>query len=308
MLSRLRAGSADDQRRKIMSQRQMFIPALAGRALAVLALACLTATPLSAQEKSADEIAKEMSNPTAAVGSMNNNFDFKTFDGDLPESGDQTGFSYLFQPGLPFPQDNGFNLLIRPAVSILFKQPVFDPASGEFEDEGTELGDTGFDVAYGTTYDNGVLFLFGAVGTLPTNTDDKVGVDQYRLGPEVLVGVLKKWGLVGILINQQWDVAGDDETDTSVTGGQYFYAFSLKKGWQIFSGPTWSYNREAPSGDRWTIPVGIGVSKTIILDSGMPMKFQAQYWKYVASPDSFGPDDQLRFTISPVIELPWSKS
>ena len=30
-----------------------------------------------------------------------------------------------------------------------------------------------------------------------------------------------------------WDIAGDDDFDTSITGGQYSYAFNLKNGWQI---------------------------------------------------------------------------
>jgi hypothetical protein len=50
------------------------------------------------------------------------------------------------------------------------------------------------------------------------------------------------------------------------------------------------------SGNKWTVPVGIGVSKTSII-SGRPWKFNVQYWQYVKTPDDFGPDFQLRFTV-----------
>ena len=50
---------------------------------------------------------------------------------------------------------------------------------------------------------------------------------------------------MGILLTHQWDVAGEDDFDTSITGGQYFYNFNLGKGRQIAAGPTFSYNHEA---------------------------------------------------------------
>ena len=60
----------------------------------------------------------------------------------------------------------------------------------------------------------------------------------------------------------------------------------------------------ADSDDAWTLPVGIGVSKTIIAGK-MPLKFSLQYWHYIETPDTFGPDYQVRFQIAPVVPLPW---
>lgn len=263
--------------------------------------------PTVAAEKSAEEVAAELSNPTSALGSMASNIDFQGFDGDLPGADGQNGFTFLFQPSLPFPQSNGYNLLVRPAIPLVFQAPVPQPGGG-FANEGFDLGNIGFDVAYGTTYDSGLLFLFGVAGEIPTNTDDAVGADQWRLGPEIAVGAVKKWGLVGTLISHKWDVAGDDEPHTSITGGQYFYAIPLPKAWQIAASPTWSYNGNASSGNKLTLPLGIGISKTTVTSKGMPLKFAMQYWHYLESPDAFGPDWQLRFNFTPVIKLPWSKS
>jgi len=109
-----------------------------------------------------------------------------------------------------------------------------------------------------------------------------------------------------LLVSHQWDVAGEDSFSTSITGGQYFYTYNLSNGWQISSSPTFSYNHKAPSGQRWTVPVGFGVSKTTIL-GGRPWKFGLQYWQYVKQADAFGQDWQVRFTVTPVVSLPWGK-
>jgi hypothetical protein len=252
-------------------------------------------------------MAEKLANPTAAVAQMTNNINFTEFDGDLPGANDQRGWNYLFQPVFPFPQASGANLLFRPAISVLAKQPVFDASSGEWDDE-FELGDTGFDLAYGKTNpETGLMLLGGVVGSIPTATSDDVGSDQWALGPEILVGLVKKWGVIGALVNHQWDVAGDSDKDTNITGGQYFYAFPFGDGsWQVASGPSWSYNHEL-DGEKWTLPLGIGIAKTTII-AGKIWKFSVQYWNYIEAPDAFGPEHLLRFTVAPVVEVPWGRS
>ena len=146
--------------------------------------------------------------------------------------------------------------------------------------------------------------LGGLAGTLPTATENSLGLNQWQLGPEAAVAMVRPWGVLGVLVSHQWDVAGEDDYDTSITGGQYFYTFNIKDGRQINGAPTFSYNHEASNGNEWTLPLAIGVAKTTIID-GRPWKFGVQYWHYVKTPDDFGPDFQIRFTISPVVKLPW---
>jgi hypothetical protein len=256
------------------------------------------------QPTDVDKIAEELSNPTTALGSLANNFDYTQFDGDLPDASSQDSLTWLFQPVLPYPLGK-YNLAFRPAVPILISQPVFDAGAGEFEDEKWNLGDIGFDLVLGTTTESGLIYSAGLVGGFPTASNDAVGTDAWSVGPEVLLGVVKDWGLVGLLLGHQWDYAGDD--DKNLTTGQYFYALPLPSfgpGWQFFSGPAFSYNHEAPSDDAFALPLGVGLSKTMVL-GGRPWKFQLQYWHYVESPDAFGQDWQIRFTVTPVIKLPW---
>lgn len=260
--------------------------------------------PAGLTRPSAGEIAAELSNPNTALGTMNFNLDHIAYDGNIPRAGSQDATRLLFQPSLPYPLGETTNLFMRPAIPIIVKQDV--PARlGEYDKVTGELGDIGFDLALGKSLPGGIVLLGGLTGTLPTATDDRIGLDQYLLGPEVAVGMVRPWGVVGALITHQWDVAGENDYDTNITGGQYFYAVNLGGGWQINGSPTFSYNHEARNSDnRLTFPLAVGVSRTLIL-GGRPWKFGAQYWHYVESPDDFGPDYQIRFSVSPVVALPW---
>lgn len=252
---------------------------------------------------SAAEVAAALSDPNTNMGSMIVQFDQIGYQGNLSGAGSASAQRMLFQPSLPYKLTDTTNLFIRPAVPVIFSQDVPQHGGG-FSSEGVDFGDVGFDFSLGKTFPGGIVLLGGLAGTLPTATNDSLGLDQWLLGPEVAVAMVRPWGVLGTLVSHQWDVAGEDDFDTSITGGQYFYAFNLKDGWQINSSPTFSYNHEASSGNEWTFPMGIGASKTSII-GGRPWKFGLQYWQYVKSPDAFGPDYQIRFTVSPVVKLPW---
>lgn len=265
------------------------------------------------REKTAAEIAAELANPNTVLGTMNFNLDYISFEGDLPDADNQNALRLTFQPSLPYPLENGTNFFARPAIPVIIKQDVpyvrpSTPVTGEpgfgYDDPGFNLGDIGFDVGVGKTFSNGVVAIGGMVGTLPTATDDALGKDQWALGPEALLAIVKPWGALGLLVTHQWDVAGDNDVDTNVTAGQYFWVINLKEGWQLRSGPTFAYDHEAESGQRWTFPLGVGINKTSIIGK-TPWKFGLEYWEYIESPDSFGPDWQIRFIVAPVVPLPW---
>ena len=233
-----------------------------------LALAMVTSVSLADEPaKSADEIAKELSNPAGSLASLNFNLQYQTFKGDLPDADDQHSWSMIFQPTLPFPVgDQGRKFIFRPAVPVLFDQPVFDAGKGSFDDADLALGDITFDLVYAgndmKTKKTGYLWGVGGAGTLPTATDADVAGKQWRLGPELFGGVIREWGLVGALVSNQWNIGGWDDASYSVMTAQYFYAYGLGKGWQITSSPVITYDWHADSDQALTLPLGIGVAKT----------------------------------------------
>ena len=251
---------------------------------------------------SASEVAAALANPNTTMGTMSILFDLIAYDGDLPDAGSQRAFRATFQPSLPYPLSDTTNLFVRPLIPVIFSQDI--PTPDGFASKGVDLGDISFDVLVGTNLPGGFVVGGGVVGTLPTATDDSLGFDQWLLGPEVLGAKVSKWGVLGLQVTHQWDAAGADGEGTSITGGQYFYAVNLKNGWQINGAPVYSYNHNASSGNAWSFPLAVGVAKTSII-KGRPWKFNVQYWNYIVAPDSFGPNHQIRFIISPVVALPW---
>lgn len=260
---------------------------------------------------SAAEVARQLSNPNTTLASLNFNLDYVNYQGSLPGADGAEAWRLSFQPSFPYPLGNGTNFFLRPLIPVFLDQPVpvvgdqtINASSPMIQGSGVELGDISFDAAIGKTFENGVIMVGGVVATLPTATSDSVGLDQYLLGPEALIAKATSRFTVGLLLTHQWDVAGEDSFDTSVTGGQYFYTVNLNDGWQLQGSPTFSYNHEAASGQEWTLPVALGFSKTTLINN-KPWKFGMQYWHYVKQPDALGPDFQLRFTVTPVVPLPW---
>ncbi len=262
-------------------------------------------------ELSAEEVAAQLANPNTSLASLTFILDYVGYDGFLPGADGAEAWRLSFQPSFPYPLGEGTNFFLRPLIPVFLDQPV--PVVGDqaiprgnpvITGSGTELGDIGFDAAIGKTFSGGLIAVGGIVATLPTATSDAVGLDQYLLGPEVLVAKITPKFTLGLLLTHQWDIAGEDSFDTSITGGQYFYTVNLKDGWQIQGTPTFSYNHEAADGQELTFPLAIGVSKTMIL-GGRPWKFGLQYWHYVESPDALGPEFQVRFQVTPVVPLPW---
>jgi hypothetical protein len=168
------------------------------------------------------------------------------------------------------------------------------------------------------------MTMVGVFGSFPTASDKALRSNFTTLGPEIVVGKTMKWGFVGIMVNHGWSVNSYDpdpqsftllqdsfwtgtagvQRRASVTAGQYFYIIGLKNGWQIAGTPTFAYNHEAEDGNRFTFPLGTGAVKVTKFGK-LPVKLALQYWYYVASPDAFGPQHQIRLQIAPVVPLPW---
>jgi hypothetical protein len=111
-----------------------------------------TGAAFAAEEKSADQVAKELANPAGSLASLNFNLQYTEFTGDLPRSDDQESWALTFQPTLPFPVgDQGRRIIFRPLVPVPLDQPVFSLKKGKFEDADVNLGDITFDLVYAGT-------------------------------------------------------------------------------------------------------------------------------------------------------------
>jgi len=272
------------------------------RALGVLFILFSLTTHGIAQEKSADEVAKELANPNNSLASLTFKNQYRWYTGDLPHADQQSNYTLVFQPVFPFtlqPTAGGgkATLFVRPGIPLVVDQPVFDAQKGDFKGV-TALGDIGFDIGYGVTEKTGLLWAFGAVGTLPTAADSDVAGEQWRFGPEALLAKFEKWGLYGLFPSHQWDVAGwSDSGYFSNTQVQGFLVFLPGGGWSVGTTPIMNYDWKS---EEWTIPLNVTASKTVMVGK-MPLKLALEANYYVEQPDLFGPDWMVSFSITPVV-------
>ncbi len=251
----------------------------------------------SASTPSADELAAELSNPNTAVATLTFKNQFRWFDGDLPDADDQSSYTLLFQPSLPFVLPSGDKLLWRPAVPVLIDQPLFDSESGGFGGE-SGLGDIAFDLAYAPALENkSLLIAYGIITSLPTATNG-LGSGQWSLGPEFLIGkITPKW-VLGLFPNHQWDVTGWTDNEVNLTSIQAFYTYLPGGGWSVGTGPIITY--DWPS-EQWTVPLQLNAGKTVVWN-GRPWKLSVEANYYVEKADAFGPEWMISFNIAPVVK------
>jgi len=262
-------------------------------------------------ERSDEEIARELANPNTALASVKFKLQHRIYKGDLPDVDGEDSTILLFQPTLPFPLKNGKTLFVRPGIPLIFDQPVADgitftnpgypsiglPDPGEIEfSSKSGIGDTTFDVQYGTTTETGFLWSYGATMTAPT-ANKGLGTDKWALGPGFQLGKVTKKYVIGGFANHQWDIAGSGDTEINLTTVQFFGVFLPSGGWAIASSPIMSFNHET---DDWTIPVNFAVSKTTKLN-GRPWKFAVEMNYYVDQPDLYGPEWMIGFIVTPVV-------
>jgi hypothetical protein len=250
-----------------------------------------------ATEPSADEIAQSLANPNTPLASQTFKIQYRLFEGDLPDADDQDGTLVLYQPAFPFPLANGATVFFRPAIPLIFDQPYFDAAEGDF-DSVDGIGDIGFDLAYGRTTSTGLLWAVGMISTLPTATEDELGPDRWSLGPEFLVGKLTQSYVVGALTTHQWDIGGSGDADINLTTVNAFATFLPGGGWNVGTAPIMSYDHE---NSQWTLPINLSFGKTVIW-KGRPWKLGAEINYFVDQPDAFGPEWMFGINIAPVVE------
>ena len=145
-------------------------------------------------------------------------------------------------------------------------------------------------------------FLWGAgfnVG-IPTATEDILGTGKWLAGPSALgVYMGKKWK-IGALVQHYWDVAGDDDRDdVNLTNLQYFIFYSLDETTSIGAAPNILANWEQDSSNAFTIPIGLGISKTIQFGK-VPVRFGVEFHYSVVKPDDLvGSEWDFRFYMIP---------
>jgi hypothetical protein len=145
-------------------------------------------------------------------------------------------------------------------------------------------------------------FLWGAGFDvmLPTATEDVLGQGKWGAGPSALGLYMGPKLKAGALWQQYVSFAGsDNRDDVNMTNLQYFYMWSLNDTLTVGAAPNIIINWEADGSERFTVPVGLGMNKTMQFGK-LPVRFGLELYYSVMRPNSVPSTEwNLRFYAIP---------
>lgn len=252
------------------------------------------------------EVAAKLSNPVSDVWALFTQFGLTWSDGDFNGGDPELGGNMIFQPILPIPLfgegDNKWQILVRPAIPLLFGNSVPRKVTNSFDNQ-TGIGDITLPLPITMPSENWLLGL-GPTFLIPSSSSDAFGRQQWGIGPSGIFGYKTKDWITGVFPQYYFGIGsrGDQggKPDASYMSLLYFGFYNLPDAWQIGFNPTITYDNKATSGNKWNVPIGLVVAKTTKV-AGKPVKFQFGMEYSVVSQDDFGTRFQLKLNIIPVI-------
>jgi hypothetical protein len=213
-------------------------------------------------------------------------FNFNT-GGDLE---DATFFNVNFQPVVPFKLSSNWNAIARTIVPI-------DSVPGPNGEQFSGVGDIQEQLFITPAKPGGIIWGVGPALSLPTAATAPLRTGTWAAGPTAVVVKMTGPWVLGGLVSQFWplsDGGGEPETDLFIL--QPFINYNLPRGYALAFAPVISANWDAPSGQEWTVPLGLGITKTTVFNR-RPMNVGVQYYYNVERPDGAA-GQTLRFVVS----------
>jgi len=234
-------------------------------------------------------LAKKTQNPVGDVISLPFQFNFNNGGG----LGDQTFFNLNFQPVAPARLTPKWSLIVRAIV------PFNSVPGGTPGERIKGVGDIQAQLYVTPTRPGKLIWGVGPVFSFPTATNAAFETGSWAAGPGVVALTMTGPWVIGGLMNQFWnysDHGGDPEVNLFVF--QPFVNYNFGKGWALSFAPLLTANWDAADGQEWTVPLGLGITRTTMFNK-RPMNLALQYYANVERPDGAA-SNQLRIVFAPL--------
>jgi hypothetical protein len=232
-------------------------------------------------------LAKKTQNPVGDVTTVPFQFNFNT-GGDLH---DQTLFNLNIQPVIPFKVSDGWSIIDRTIV------PINSVPAPDGTTRYSGVGDIEVELFVTPATPKKIIWGAGPLLSLPTSTVTGAATGAWGLGPAVVVASMRGRWVLGALLTQTWTMAhADTYTEINQLLFQPFVNYNFGQGWALSFSPVVTAKWNAKSGEQWTVPLGLGITRTTVFD-GRPMSLGVQYYNNVERPQGT-PGQLIRFSIS----------
>jgi opacity protein-like surface antigen len=232
--------------------------------------------PSSPEAHDDDALATASQNPVANMISLpfqnNANFHAGPFN--------RTQDILNIQPVIPMPLNSEWIVISRTIIPLMSQpDPVFDSNTNG-------IGDITEELFLSPAHPGPLIWGVGPVYTMPSASDPILGTGKTLVGPTAVALVTPKHWVIGVLVNNQWSVAGDSNRKSVNTFlAQPFVNYNMAGGWYLVSSPIMTADWMAPSGQKWTVPVGGGFGRLFRID-GQAYTASVQAFYNVVRPDN----------------------
>ncbi len=252
-----------------------------------LAVSYLLLPILSFAEESQTGLAKKAQNPLTSMISLpieeNAYFDIG------PDN--ETQHVINVQPVIPYQLNEDWNIISRAIIPITVQPKYLTRGSQQ-----TGLGNTTFLPYFSPQPVDGLTWGVAPALMFPASRAD-IGSKEWGGGLSgAFILSTGKW-VVGTVATQIWAPSGSESEQISMLSVQYFVNYNLDDGLYISTTPMNTYNSRAKSGERWTVPLGLGVGKVFKYGT-QAINAKITGYKHVVKPTANSADWQIMLEIT----------
>jgi hypothetical protein len=198
---------------------------------------------------------------------------------------DNTQQTLTLQPLLPFHLNSDWIVITRTVLPVI-EQPPADPGG----DWVRGVGDTQFAALLSPAHVGALDWGIGTVLQLPTASRDALGQGKWGAGPAAGMQWTGAQWTLGLLVMNTWSFAGEasrPDVNQMQIQPSVNYTFRNDPNRYLTFGPTITANWDGGGGQRWTVPVSLGIGQLLKLGR-QSVNLQASTYYNLVSPTGSG--------------------